>query len=74
MDNVLDVPNYFSDDEFARVGCSRSDIDAISLARLNRLRHLCGFPLVLTSAYRTPYHEVCRNRPADGPHTTGCAF
>lgn len=75
MENELfDCPDYFSDEEFAAVGCSRADVDAISLARLNRCRRLCGFPFILTSAYRSPHHEVCKGRPANGPHTTGQAF
>lgn len=74
MNNVFDVPNYFSAGEFEKLGCSIRNIDAISLSRLNRCRHIAGIPFVLTSAYRSPSHEVLKGRPANGPHTTGQAF
>ena len=42
---------------------------------LEALRALCGFPLPLASAYRTPGHnaEVSSSHSLEGPHTLGLA-
>lgn len=69
---------YFAASEFAckGSGCcggqSRMDPDFVDT--LDKLRHLCGFPLVVTSGYRCPTHNqrVSTTGPA-GPHTTGRA-
>ena len=71
---MFDIPDYFKDSEFQKVGCSRSDCNPDALSALNRLRHVCGFPFVLTSAYRSPYNEQLHGRSTTGPHTTGHAF
>lgn len=74
MNNVFSIPDYFKDSEFERVGCKRSDCNPISLDRLNRCRHIAGIPFILTSAFRSPSHEVLKGRSCDGAHTTGQAF
>lgn len=43
-------------------------------AKLNALRERCGFPLPVTSAYRTPDENAALSTTGrDGPHTTGRA-
>lgn len=68
-----DAP-HFSELEFAKLGCHKSDCNPVSLRRLERLRCMVGQPLILTSAYRTPYHERLNGRSGSGPHTLGVAF
>lgn len=42
--------------------------------RLNVLRETCGFPLPITSGYRTPEENMrISTTGANGPHTTGRA-
>lgn len=42
--------------------------------RLEQLRTRCGFPLPITSGYRSPaYNAVVSSTGDDGPHTTGKA-
>lgn len=65
---------FFSDDEFSRVACSRSDINDDSLRRLDRAREIAGIPFVLTSAYRSPESERIKGRSGSGAHTLGRAF
>ena len=46
-----------------------------TLDRLQLLRNYCGFPLFLSSAYRSPeYNNEVSGTGEDGPHTTGRAF
>lgn len=68
-----DAP-HFSDLEFARIGCLKSDCCSASLRRLERLREVVNEPLILTSAYRTPAHERANGRSGKSAHTLGCAF
>ena len=68
-----DAP-HFSELEFAKLGCHKSECNSVSLRRLERLRSQVGEPLILTSAYRTAYHDRLRGRSGTGPHTIGCAF
>lgn len=71
---MFDDAPHFAEVEFCRVGCHKSDCNPSSLRRLERLRVMVGEPLVLSSAYRTSYHDRSRGRSGKGPHTIGCAF
>lgn len=58
------------------IGCcgNISKMDAAFLEKLDRLRHLYGKPLVVTSGYRCPQHNVRVSSTGEtGPHTTGHA-
>lgn len=66
---------YFELEEFTcKCGCGKNGIDLDFVDRLDELRHLCRFPLIVTSGYRCPEHNqrVSTTGP-DGPHTTGKA-
>lgn len=63
---------YFSPEE---TGCRCGKCDMTQgmkdhfLIKLDRLRQICGFPIVMSSGYRCPEHEV----NPDGPHGDGLA-
>lgn len=65
---------FFTDDEFTRVGCSRSQICDESLERLDRAREIAGVPFVVNSAYRSPEFEVSKGRSGSSAHCLGRAF
>lgn len=68
------ISKFFKDDEFQRVACTRSQINDDSLRRLDRAREIAGIPFVLTSAYRSPEHDISCGRSGSGAHTLGQAF
>lgn len=59
-------PKYFSENEFNAVGCNISDMHPDLLRLLDQTREKCGFPLRITSAYRT----VEQNKAASGARTS----
>lgn len=65
---------YFKPNELACKCCGISKMDDEVVQMLDILREKIGQPLVLTSAYRCPKHnvEVSKTGPT-GPHTTGKA-
>lgn len=65
---------FFSDSEFLKIGCTRSQVNDDSLRRLDRAREIAGIPFVLTSAYRSPADELAKGRTGKGAHTLGKAF
>lgn len=70
---------FFSDDELRCKGgdCCGGQMlmDPAFMLRQVELRRRCGFPLIVSSAYRCPIHNVKESKtgPA-GPHTTGQAI
>lgn len=67
-------PKYFKQSEFACKCCGVSKMDDEVVELLDALRIKCGFPVVLTSAYRCPKHNVAVSTTGPtGPHTTGKA-
>lgn len=67
-------PKFFSEYEFQKVHCRMDDIDPSSLERLDAARKLAGIPFVITSAYRSPEHELASGRSGNSAHTRGRAF
>ena len=64
----------FSPAEMACKGDGSLKIDEAFMDRLQALRDKLGFPLVVSSAYRTPaYNAKVSDSGPDGPHTTGHA-
>jgi len=69
------MKDHFHPSEFPRCvpPCKKSDMNADTIARLNRMREIAGIPLVLNSAYRSPAHDRARGRSGTGAHTLGRA-
>lgn len=69
---------YFTEKEMA-CKCNRDDCTNLKMNRdfmesLDSLRGRCGFPFVISSAYRCPKHnQRVSSSGALGPHTTGRA-
>lgn len=66
---------YFDESEFLRCSppCSMSQMDPVLLSRLDELREIVGFPIVLNSAFRSADYDVSRGRSGKGMHTYGQA-
>lgn len=66
---------YFKPIEFERAcpSCHIEQMDTLLLMMLDHLRELCGFPLVINSAYRTKQWDLERGRTGEGYHTKGRA-
>jgi zinc D-Ala-D-Ala carboxypeptidase len=71
------TPQYFKWSEFDQRGYPGSGeqyMDRNFVSLLDQLRERCGFPLTVTSGYRSPeYNSVVSNTGENGPHTTGRA-
>lgn len=65
------MKNYFTDEELSCPCCGVNKFNAGTLARLNALRHECGFPIVLNSAYRCEHYN--RLKGFTQTHSTGQA-
>lgn len=64
----------FTPAEMACHCCGRAEIDSKFMDCLQALRDACGFPLIVTSGYRCPAHNMkIAHTGAAGPHTTGHA-
>lgn len=68
------VPEFFTEDEFVRVGCHMSDVNKSSLYRLDCCRRDAGIPFIINSAYRSPSSDIAAGRSGKGAHTLGRAF
>lgn len=68
------VPIYFTESEFEAVSCKLSDINAVSLARLDLARDIAGVPFIVNSAFRTAeQNRNCRGA-SNSAHLRGRAF
>lgn len=72
----METKSFFIDEEFKKCSpsCTRSQVNAESLARLERAREIADTPFVLSSAYRSPDYERKKGRSGKGAHTEGRAF
>ena len=68
------MKDYFPEEEFKSVGCKKSNMSVKLLLMLNRVREYVGFPLILTSAYRSPAAEKSCGRSGTSSHTKGLAI
>lgn len=61
---------YFASSEFLKCvpPCCIDDLDDVLLDKLDIVRSLCGFPLVVTSAYRTFDYEQSKGRTGSSSH------
>lgn len=69
------MSKYFHDLEFLACtpSCNIAQMDKEFLVKLDALRELCGFPLVLNCAYRTPEWDKSKGRSGKSYHTLGKA-
>lgn len=69
------MSKYFHDLEFKACtpGCNINQMDQEFLSTLDSLREMCGFPLVLNCAYRSPEWDKVRGRSGKSYHTKGLA-
>lgn len=68
-------PTFFSPEEFERCvpSCSIEDMSDDFLYFLDRVRGICGFPIILNSAFRSADYEFSRGRDGTSSHTKGIA-
>jgi len=67
------MSKYFTAKELACQHCGKHGFDSTFLTALDNLREECGFPFVVTSAYRCPEHPIEAAKQRLGEHTTGKA-
>lgn len=73
MNNSKLSKNFTYKELMCKCGCEQLELDTNLLNKLQLLRDLCGFPLVITSGYRCSKHpdEVKKQQP--GMHNKGLA-
>lgn len=64
---------HFKPSEFNCSHTGLNDMRPEFLARLDRLREVCGFPFVITSGYRDPTHPAEAKKAVPGTHSQGIA-
>ena len=64
---------HFSRDEFGWTHCGAEQMQEAFLVRLDLLRDLLGFPLVVTSGWRCRDHPLEAGKPEPGAHSMGIA-
>lgn len=66
---------YFTEEEFNKLtpSCSLSDMDPDFMRRLDSAREICGFPFVVTSAFRSHSWNVAHGRDYHSLHEDGRA-
>lgn len=65
---------HFSPEEMACKGDGSLKMDEAFLDRLESLRAMLGFPMIVSSGYRSPAHNALVSHTGeDGPHTMGHA-
>lgn len=69
------VPVHFSKTEFQMCtpSCELEDMDSEFLKKLDKLRDLCGFPIILNCAYRSKKHDISKGRSGTSYHCVGRA-
>jgi uncharacterized protein YcbK (DUF882 family) len=65
---------YFKLSDFDCQETGENEMDMEFLYKLDHLRHVCGFPFVVTSGYRSLNHSLERSKAnGGGSHTKGIA-
>ena len=74
MGNI--TARFFSEKEFQRLNppCSLQDMKQSTMDMVDEARDLCGFPFIVTCAYRTVEWELAHNRAGTSSHTKGMAL
>ena len=66
---------FFRLEEFNCSHTNRNEMDHEFIQKLDTLRGICGFPFIITSAYRDATHpvEARKKEPGTGTHCQGIA-
>jgi len=64
---------HFKPEEFACPCCGVSAVRKELVVKLDQLRDIVGFPLIITSGYRCPKHNAEIGGVPDSAHTKGLA-
>jgi uncharacterized protein YcbK (DUF882 family) len=66
---------YFRLEEFACTHTNKNEMGPEFIRNLDTLRGICGFPFIITSAYRDATHpvEARKKEPGTGTHCQGIA-
>jgi len=67
--------DHFTYDELKCSHCGEIDMDPRFMSKIEAIRLELGFPMIVSSAYRCPAHNMNVSLTgANGPHTTGQAI
>lgn len=65
---------YFKREDFDCQQTGNNEMCDDFLQKLDELRHVCGFPFIITSGYRDPEgHSIERSKAKPGTHARGIA-
>ncbi len=64
---------YFTEDELKCRHTGECKMDDEFMQVLDNIREKCGFPFVITSAYRSPEHPIEAKKSRPGAHSSGKA-
>ena len=73
MENRQLTKNFSYKELMCKCGCEQMHCDVAFLQKLQTLRELCGFPLVITSGYRCSKHPEEAKKEQPGMHNKGIA-
>jgi len=64
---------YFKLSDFDCQETGNNEMSEEFLEKLDDLRHVCGFPFIITSGYRDPSHSIEARKAKAGTHARGIA-
>ncbi len=64
---------YFNRSDFDCQETGNNEMSDDFLVKLDELRHMCGFPFIITSGYRDPSHSIEARKSNPGTHARGIA-
>ena len=64
---------YFKLSDFDCQETGNNEMSEEFLEKLDDLRHVCGFPFIITSGYRDPTHSIEARKAKAGTHARGIA-
>lgn len=64
---------YFKLSDFDCQETGNNEMSEEFLDKLDDLRHVCGFPFIITSGYRDPSHSIEARKAKAGTHARGIA-
>ena len=64
---------YFKESDFDCQETGNNEMSDEFLWAIDSLRHVCGFPFIITSGYRDPSHSIEARKAKPGTHAQGIA-